>query len=320
MNISQDFSLTASVWDGDKFLIEAATANGSRQMKVTAEVVRAYLNGTAGPDTDRRVLPFRGFIESGEISPASAAPVLPLEVWFVRSAARFAVAERSSEPVSSSAPPKLYDNWASRSLYNDGLSPAAGNLYVCQDDDRPYWWTGAELRPIVTDTTGQVIADAIPLDEIDAIMAAASRPSSSSPAKSPASTAPAAEEAAQAEEVEEAASQEEAAPQEEAPAAVAEPVADTTEEGTEEGTEEVAEPKAAELIDTTLRSASLVDTTLRSATIIDKSKRSATMIDKSKRSATIIDKSKRSATIIDKSKRSADVTTVTPAARIITVG
>ena len=311
MNISQDFSLTASVWDGDKFLIEAATANGSRQMKVTAEVVRAYLNGTAGPDTDRRVLPFRGFIESGEISPASAAPVLPLEVWFVRSSARFAVAERSSEPVSSSAPPKLYDNWASRSLYNDGLTPAAGNLYVCQDDDRPYWWTGAELRPIVTDTTGQVIADAIPLDEIDAIMAAASRPSSSSPSKSPASTAPPAEEEA---------------PQEEAPASVADPVAETT----EEGTEEEAEPKAAELIDTTLRSASLVDTTLRSATIIDKSKRSATMIDKSKRSATmidkskrsatIIDKSKRSATIIDKSKRSADVTTVTPAARIITVG
>jgi len=299
MNISQDFSLTASVWDGDKFLIEAATANGSRQMKVTAEVVRAYLNGTAGPSsaTDRRVLPFRGFMDSGEISPASASPALPLEVWFVRSAARFAVAERSSEPVSSSAPPKLYDNWEGRSLYNDGLSPAAGNLFVCQSDDRPYWWTGAELRPIVTDTTGQVIADAIPLDEIDAITAAASRPSSSSPAKSPASTAPAAEEAEEAKE---------AASQEEAPAAVAEPVAETT----EEGTEEEAEPKAAELIDTTLRSASLVDTTLRSATLIDKSKRSAT----------IIDKSKRSATIIDKSKRSADVTTVTPAARIITVG
>lgn len=279
MNISQDFSLTASVWDGDKFLIEAATANGSRQMKVTAEVVRAYLNGTAGPSsaTDRRVLPFRGFMDSGEISPSSAATALPLEVWFVRSAARFAVAERSSEPVSSSAPPKLYDNWGSRSLYNDGLSPAAGNLYVCQDDDRPYWWTGAELRPIVTDTTGQVIAEAIPLDEIDAITAAASRPSSSSPAKSPASLSPAAEEAAF---------------QEEAPAAVAEPVAETT--------EEEKEPKAAELIDTTLRSASLVDTTLRSATLIDKSKRSAT--------------------IIDKSKRSADVTTVTPSARIITVG
>lgn len=305
MNISQDFSLTASVWDGDKFLIEAATANGSRQMKVTAEVVRAYLNGTAGPSsaTDRRVLPFRGFMDSGEISPSSAATALPLEVWFVRSAARFAVAERSSEPVSSSAPPKLYDNWEGRSLYNDGLSPAAGNLFVCQSDDRPYWWTGAELRPIVTDTTGQVIADAIPLDEIDAITAAASRPSSSSPAKSPASPTPAAEEAA---------------PQEEAPAAVAEPVAETTEAEAEE--EEEKEPKAAELIDTTLRSASLVDTTLRSATIIDKSKRSATMIDKSKRSATIIDKSKRSATIIDKSKRSADVTTVTPAARIITVG
>lgn len=285
MNISQDFSLTASVWDCDKFLIEAATANGSRQMKVTAEVVRAYLNGTAGPSsaTDRRVLPFRGFMDSGEISPSSASPALPLEVWFVRSAARFAVAERSSEPVSSSAPPKLYDNWGSRSLYNDGLSPAAGNLFVCQDDDRPFWWTGAELRPIVTDTTGQVIADAIPLDEIDAITAAASRPSSSSPAKSPASPTPAAEEAAS---------------QEEAPAAVA------------ETTEEEKEPKAAELIDTTLRSASLVDTTLRSATLIDKSKRSAT----------IIDKSKRSATIIDKSKRSADVTTVTPSARIITVG
>uniref|UniRef100_UPI00402615DA hypothetical protein n=1 Tax=Prevotella sp. TaxID=59823 RepID=UPI00402615DA len=293
MNISQDFSLTASVWDGDKFLIEAATANGSRQMKVTAEVVRAYLNGTAGPSsaTDRRVLPFRGFMDSGEISPSSAATALPLEVWFVRSAARFAVAERSSEPVSSSAPPKLYDNWEGRSLYNDGLSPAAGNLFVCQSDDRPYWWTGAELRPIVTDTTGQVIADAIPLDEIDAITAAASRPSSSSPAKSPASPTPAAEEAA---------SQEEATSQEEAPAAVAE----TTEE------EEEKEPKAAGLIDTTLRSASLVDTTLRSATLIDKSKRSAT----------IIDKSKRSATIIDKSKRSADVTTVTPSARIITVG
>lgn len=307
MNISQDFSLTASVWDGDKFLIEAATANGSRQMKVTAEVVRAYLNGTAGPSsaTDRRVLPFRGFMDSGEISPASASPALPLEVWFVRSAARFAVAERSSEPVSSSAPPKLYDNWEGRSLYNDGLSPAAGNLFVCQSDDRPYWWTGAELRPIVTDTTGQVIADAIPLDEIDAITAAASRPSSSSPAKSPASPAPAAEEADQAEEVKEA-EEAEAASQEEAPAAVAEPVAETT----EAEAEEEKEPKAAELIDTTLRSASLVDTTLRSATIIDKSKRSAT----------IIDKSKHSATIIDKSKRSADVTTVTPSARIITVG
>lgn len=289
MNISQDFSLTASVWDGDKFLIEAATANGSRQMKVTAEVVRAYLNGTAGPSsaTDRRVLPFRGFMDSGEISPASAATALPLEVWFVRSAARFAVAERSSTPVSSSAPPKLYDNWEGRSLYNDGLSPAAGNLFVCQEDDRPYWWTGAQLRPIVTDTTGQVIADAIPLDEIDAITAAASRPSSSSPA----SLLPAAEEAAQADGIE-AAEEAEAASQEEAPAAVAEPVAETT--------EEEAEPKAAELIDTTLRSASLVDTTLRSATLIDKSKRSAT--------------------IIDKSKRSADVTTVTPSARIITVG
>lgn len=285
MNISQDFSLTASVWDGDKFLIEAATANGSRQMKVTAEVVRAYLNGTAGPSsaTDRRVLPFRGFMDSGEILPASAATALPMEVWFVRSAARFAVAERSSSPVSSSAPPKLYDNWEGRSLYNDGLSPAAGNLFVCQSDDRPYWWTGAELRPIVTDTTGQVIADAIPLDEIDAITAAASRPSSSSPAKSPASPTPAAEEAAS---------------QEEAPAAVA------------ETTEEEKEPKAAELIDTTLRSASLVDTTLRSATIIDRSKRSATLIDKSKHSATII----------DNSKRSADVTAVTPSARIITVG
>lgn len=307
MNISQDFSLTASVWDGDKFLIEAATANGSRQMKVTAEVVRAYLNGTAGPSsaTDRRVLPFRGFMDSGDISPASASPALPLEVWFVRSAARFAVAERSSEPVSSSAPPKLYDNWEGRSLYNDGLSPAAGNLFVCQSDDRPYWWTGAELRPIVTDTTGQVIADAIPLDEIDAITAAASRPSSSSPAKSPASLSPVAEVADQAEKVEEA---EEAASQEEAPAAVAEPVAETTETEAEE--EEEKEPKAAELIDTTLRAASLVDTTLRSATLIDKSKRSAI----------IIDKSKRSATIIDKSKRSADVTTVTPSARIITVG
>lgn len=170
MAITDDFSLAASIWNGDKFLIEAATASGARQMKVTAEVVRAYLQGRMGTATDRRVLPFRGIIPSATILQASAAQgTLGIDVWFVQSEARFAAVPRTG--AFSLPPDKLYDNWEQRTDYLDGRTPLTGNLYVCADDSRPYWWTGAELRPIVTDTTGQVIADSITLDEIDAITA-----------------------------------------------------------------------------------------------------------------------------------------------------
>lgn len=48
--VTDDFPLAASVWSGDKFLMEAATTSGSKRMKVTAEVVGAYLSGS-GPGT-----------------------------------------------------------------------------------------------------------------------------------------------------------------------------------------------------------------------------------------------------------------------------
>lgn len=171
MAFTDDFSLAASIWNGDKFLIEAATASGARQMKVTAEVVRAYLQGRVGTATDRRVLSFRGIIRSATILQASAAQgTLGIDVWFVQSEARFAATPRTGQ-LSAVQPSKLYDNWPQRAEYLDGRTPLTGNLYVCADDSRPYWWTGAELRPIVTDTTGQVIADSITLDEIDEITA-----------------------------------------------------------------------------------------------------------------------------------------------------
>ena len=171
MAITDDFSLAASIWNGDKFLLEAATASGARQMKVTAEVVRAYLSGRIGTATDRRVLPFRGIIPSATILYASAAEgTLGFDVWYIQSEARFAAVPRTG--ALSLPPSRLYDNWEQRDDYLDGRTPLTGNLYVCADDSRPYWWTGAELRPIVTDTTGQVIADSITLDEIDAITAA----------------------------------------------------------------------------------------------------------------------------------------------------
>lgn len=44
--VTDDFPLAASVWSGDKFLMEAATTSGSKRMKVTAEVVGAYLSGS----------------------------------------------------------------------------------------------------------------------------------------------------------------------------------------------------------------------------------------------------------------------------------
>ena len=169
MAITDDFSLAASIWNGDKFLLEAATASGARQMKVTAEVVRAYLQGRVGTATDRRVLSFRGFIRSATILQASAAQgTLGIDVWFIQSEARFAAVPRTGQ-LAAAPPAQLYDNWPQRADYLDGRTPLTGNLYVCSNDSRPYWWTGAELRPIVTDTTGQVIADSITLAEIDEI-------------------------------------------------------------------------------------------------------------------------------------------------------
>lgn len=46
--VTDSFGLAASIWNGDKFLMEAATSGGSRQIKVTAEVVGAYLSGGSG--------------------------------------------------------------------------------------------------------------------------------------------------------------------------------------------------------------------------------------------------------------------------------
>lgn len=46
--VTDSFGLASSIWNGDKFLMEAATSGGSRQIKVTAEVVGAYLSGGSG--------------------------------------------------------------------------------------------------------------------------------------------------------------------------------------------------------------------------------------------------------------------------------
>ena len=174
--IANQFELASAVWNGDKFLLEGATASGSKQMKVTAEVVRAYLQGIGGDGEDRRVLSFKGFANDAEVSMNSTTGgLLGVDVWFAKSVGRFAVATRSLSvggAGSSGEPSQLFDNWSQRAIYNDGNVPRAGNLFVCQADDKPYWWTGSELRPIVTDTSGEVIGESIPLTEIDEIIKA----------------------------------------------------------------------------------------------------------------------------------------------------
>ena len=47
MDVTTSFKIGAAVWDGDKFLIETATEGGNKQIKVTAEVVKAYQIGRA---------------------------------------------------------------------------------------------------------------------------------------------------------------------------------------------------------------------------------------------------------------------------------
>lgn len=54
--VTDSFGLAASIWNGDKFLMEAATSGGSRQIKVTAEVVGAYLSGGSGGGTPGTVI------------------------------------------------------------------------------------------------------------------------------------------------------------------------------------------------------------------------------------------------------------------------
>ena len=54
--VTDSFGLAASIWNGDKFLMEAATSGGSRQIKVTAEVVGAYLSGGSGGSTPGTVI------------------------------------------------------------------------------------------------------------------------------------------------------------------------------------------------------------------------------------------------------------------------
>ena len=174
-NITDNFKLATAVWNGDKFLIEAATASGEKQIKVTAEVVRAYLGGRAGAEgTDRQVLPFRGIIDSARVLQSSAVSRgFGFDVWFVASEGCFAAVAKT--PLETSAKPTtLYSNWDGRNLYEEGFTPRQGNLYVCAADDKPYWWAGTELRPCVTDSSGEIIGESIPNSEIDDIIAAAS--------------------------------------------------------------------------------------------------------------------------------------------------
>lgn len=184
-NVTDNFSLAAAVWNGDKFLLEAATASGEKQIKVTAEVVKAYLGGMAGTGgTDRQVLPFRGVIASAQVLQSSAVSQgFGFDVWFVASEGCFAAVAKT--PLETSAKPAtLYSNWDGRELYEEGFAPRQGNLYVCAADDKPYWWAGSELRTLVADASGEVSADGITNSEIDDIIASITASTASATQKS----------------------------------------------------------------------------------------------------------------------------------------
>ena len=172
-NVTDNFKLATAVWNGDKFLIEAATSSGEKQIKVTAEVVKAYLGGRTGTagGTDRQVLPFRGIIVSAQVLQASVVNQgFGFDIWFVASEGCFAAVAKT--PLETSAKPAtLFSNWDGRELYEEGFTPRQGNLYVCAADDKPYWWAGSELRTLVADASGEVSADSITNSEIDDIIA-----------------------------------------------------------------------------------------------------------------------------------------------------
>ena len=183
MDITTNFKIGAAVWDGDKFLLESATPDGNKQMKVTAEVVRAYLGGKAGTGAgDLRVLPFAGIVDDMEVVAQSVLPgALGLDIYFVRTQGRFVAVQRRAVEYSQKSGSL---NWGGRELYEDDmLTPRQGNLYVCDADDKAYWWNGVTLRQIASAETGVVQGESLSGDEIDAAVSGVALASSSSPAK-----------------------------------------------------------------------------------------------------------------------------------------
>ena len=169
MDVTTSFKIGAAVWDGDKFLIETATDGGNKQMKVTAEVVKAYLGGSGGSGggLDMRVLPFAGIVDDMDVKQASVAGgAYGLGIYYVRSRGCFAAAALgmlSGRPTSGAL------NWEGRELYeDDDFIPRQGNLYVCSSDDKGYWYNGVSLRQLASVETGEVQAESLSGAEIDA--------------------------------------------------------------------------------------------------------------------------------------------------------
>lgn len=150
-NVTDDFIISSSIWNIDKFLLESGGTDGNSQIKVTAQIVAEYIMRLANQKmmSDTSVLPFAGVVDSATIKQQSISEgVLGVEVWFVKSAGRFAVAVKDTSPIVSPTPSSLYDNWSSRNIYNDGFSAKSGKLYVRTGDDVPFWWNGVELRQL----------------------------------------------------------------------------------------------------------------------------------------------------------------------------
>ena len=172
MDVTTSFKIGAAVWDGDKFLIETATEGGNKQIKVTAEVVKAYLGGSGGSGggLDMRVLPFAGIVDDMDVKQASVAGgAYGLGIYYVRSRGCFAAAALgmlSGRPTSGAL------NWEGRELYeDDDFIPRQGNLYVCSSDDKGYWFNGVSLRQLASVETGEVQGESLSGAEIDAAIA-----------------------------------------------------------------------------------------------------------------------------------------------------
>lgn len=175
MDVTTSFKIGAAVWDGDKFLIETATGGGNKQIKVTAEVVKAYLGGSGGSGggLDMRVLPFAGIVDDMDVKQESVAGgAYGLGIYYVRSRGCFAAAPLgmlSGRPTSGAL------NWEGRELYeNADFIPRQGNLYVCSSDDKGYWYNGVSLRQLASVETGEVQGESLSGAEIDAAVNGAS--------------------------------------------------------------------------------------------------------------------------------------------------
>lgn len=175
MDVTTSFKIGAAVWDGDKFLIETATEGGNKQIKVTAEVVKAYLGGSGGSGggLDMRVLPFTGIVEDMEVKQESVAGgAYGLGIYYVRSRGCFAAAPLG---MLSGRPTWGALNWEGRELYEDAdFIPRQGNLYVCSSDDKGYWYNGVSLRQLASVETGEVQGESLSGAEIDAAVSGAS--------------------------------------------------------------------------------------------------------------------------------------------------